>query len=251
MTAVRSLLGFERRAVPRGPATGARPAPPPSPQPAPPPRSRAKVLVLVAGIAIAAAGVTAWLLIGKPEAPAPPPTQAQAPQPPEPSAAAPVAAPTPPAAPFDPVRALDEVFQARSRDHAVTVSLERAQLRIGQDRLRFGVRSAKPGYLYVLMVGTDRSHFFLLFPNSLDRSNRIEPGRDLQLPKPQWQITAAGPPGTNHFVAIVSDRPRDFTAAGLKALEPFSEFPLEVAERLSLAHAGPSAALRRNAGLSR
>jgi serine/threonine protein kinase len=238
-TSVRNLLGFERRAMPRIPATATPPVPSPSPQPTPRRRSRAKVPVLVAGIAIAAAGVAAWLLIGTPEAPAPPPTQAQAPQPPEPSVAAPVAAPSPPAAPFDPVRALDEVFQARSRDHAVTVSLERAQLRIGQDRLRFGVRSAKPGYLYVLMVGTDRSHFFLLFPNSLDRSNRIEPGRDLQLPRPQWQITAAGPPGTNHFVAFVSDRPRDFAAAGLKDLQPFSEFPFDVAERLSLAHSGP------------
>ena len=212
---------------------------------APPPRrSRAKqFMVAAAGLALGAVGLAVWFLIREPEPPtAPPRTQAEAaPQVLEQPATAPPPAPVPPppAAPFDPIRALDEVFEARSRDHAVSVSLEKAQLRIGQDRLRFSVRSAKPGYLYVLVVGTDRSHFFLLFPNALDRSNRIEPGRDLQLPKPQWQITAAGPPGTNHFVAIVSDRPRDFTAAGLKALEPFSEFPLEVAERLSLAHRGP------------
>ena len=198
------------------------------------------MLVLIAGLAIVTAGVTAWLLIGEPEAPSPPATQAHAPQPPETLGRRPGRRRhRRPAAPFDPIRALDEVFQARSRDHAVTVSLERAQLRIGQDRLRFAVRSAKPGYLYVLMVGTDRSHFLLLFPNSLDRSNRIEPGRDLQLPKPTGRSPPAGPPGTNHFVAIVSDRPRDFAGAGLKALERFSEFPLEVAERLSLAHAGP------------
>jgi serine/threonine protein kinase len=243
--AMRNLLGFERRAFPREPGPSAPPAPPPSRPVAPPERrSRAKqVKLATAGLALGAAGLAVWFLIREPEPPtAPPRTQGEAaPKVVEQPAAAPPPAPAPsaPAAPFDPIRALDQVFEARNRDHAVSVSLEKALLRIGQDRLRFSVRSAKPGYLYVLMVGTDRSHIFLLFPNALDRSNRIEPGKDLELPKPQWQITAAGPPGTNHFVAFVSDRPRDFAAAGLKDLQPFSEFPFDVAERLSLKHAGP------------
>lgn len=241
-TAMRALLGLERRAAPRDPAaarrTDTRPAPA-SPVPAHRVQRNWLGLGVGAAILIAAVGVAAYLLMDR-QTPAPTPVaDAKAP-----AASADVGKPaaTPPrpaaSAPFDPIRALDEVFEARSRTHAVTVSIERAQLRVGQDRLRFVVRSARPGYLYVLMVGTDRSHFFLLFPNSLDRANRVEPGSDLALPRPAWQITADGPPGTNHFVAIVSDRPRDFSAAGLTALEPFSEFPLEAAERLSRAHTG-------------
>jgi serine/threonine protein kinase len=153
----------------------------------------------------------------------------------QPPAATPASAP-PPAAlpsseaqaskPFDPIQALDEVFQARNRDHAVTVSLEQAQVKIGKDRLRFSIRSSRPGYVYLMMVGTDRSQFWLLFPNAIDSDNRINAEAELALPRAKWHMVAGGPPGTNQFVAMVSDAPRDFHAAGLKDLAPYAEFPL-------------------------
>ncbi len=158
-----------------------------------------------------------------PAAPAPPPAPATAP---------------PLDRPFDPIEALDEVFQARNRDHAVTVSLEQAQVRIGKDELRFSIRSSKPGYVYVLMVGTDRSQFWLLFPNAIDGDNRIEAGKQLALPRAKWHMVASGPPGTNQFVALVSDSPRDFHGAGLRDLTPFSEFPLATISQLPPAAAG-------------
>lgn len=145
---------------------------------------------------------------------------------------------TPKDAAFDPVRALDDVFQARNRDHAVTISIDQAQVRIGVDQLMFSIRSSKPGYVYLLMVGTDRSQFWLLFPNSLDNNNRIEADQQLDLPRARWRMVASGPPGTNQFVAIVSDSPRDFQSAGLKKLEPFSEFPLATAAQLQRAASG-------------
>jgi hypothetical protein len=37
-----------------------------------------------------------------------------------------------------------------------------------------------------------------------------------------------GPAGTDHFVAIVSENPRDFSAAGLRKVDPFGEFPPDV-----------------------
>ena len=135
--------------------------------------------------------------------------------------------------PFDPVNALERVFDARDRDHPVNVVPDKPRVRIGKDRLRFRVASGKPGYVYVLMVGTDKSNFNLLFPNAVDGENRIAAGQELELPRPGWAMTAGGPKGADHFVAIVSENPRDFSAAGLKKVDPFGEFPLDVAAKLA------------------
>ena len=139
---------------------------------------------------------------------------------------------------FDPLKALDEIFEGRDRNYAVTVSTEKAQARIGKDPLRFRIRSAKTGYVYLLMVGTNRSDFFLLFPNAVDKNNRVKAGEQLDLPRPEWKMIADGPPGTDQFVAIVSDRPRDFGAAGLTIIDPFAEFPVSQASGLYRAYTG-------------
>jgi serine/threonine protein kinase len=143
------------------------------------------------------------------------------------------------AIPFDPIQVLDSIFQARNRDHAVTVSVEKAQVQIGKDRLHFSIRSSKPGYVYLLMVGTDRSQFWLLFPNAIDNDNAIAAGKQLDLPRAGWRMGAEGPAGTDQFVVMVSDSPRDFQGAGLKDRNPFAEFPLTEAARLQRAHGGP------------
>ena len=141
---------------------------------------------------------------------------------------------------FDPLKALDEIFEGRDRNYAVTVSAEKAQARISKDPLRFRIRSAKTGYVYLLMVGTNRSDFFLLFPNAVDKNNRVKAGEQLDLPRPEWKMIADGPPGTDHFIAIVSDHPRDFGAAGLTIIDPFAEFPLSRASQLYRAYTGPA-----------
>ncbi|MBI4740002.1 MAG: protein kinase [Betaproteobacteria bacterium] len=128
---------------------------------------------------------------------------------------------------FDATGALDRVFGRRNLDHPVTVTLDQSAVKIGRDKLRFRVSSPKAGYLYILMVGTDRSRFNLLFPNAIDRNNRVSAGKELGLPRAGWAMTAGGPAGTNHFVAIVSENPRDFSAAGLVSVDPFGEFPPE------------------------
>ena len=139
---------------------------------------------------------------------------------------APEALKLPIAVQIDPIQSLEQIFQSRNRDHAVSVSLEKPQVRIGKDRLQFSVSSSKPGYVYVLMVGTDRSQFWLLFPNSIDKNNSIAAGKRLALPRSNWRMDAAGPPGTDQFVVIVSESPRDFSDAGIKPSEPFAEFPI-------------------------
>ncbi|HMW62846.1 protein kinase [Accumulibacter sp.] len=134
---------------------------------------------------------------------------------------------------FDPVDMLEEIHRQRDVEHLVTVLPEKAKVRIGQDKLRFRVTSLKPGYLYILMVGTDRSHFNLLFPNAIDADNAIAGDGELNLPRSGWAMTAAGPAGTNRFVAFVSENRRDFTAAGLKKIDPFAEFPLKQAAKIA------------------
>jgi serine/threonine protein kinase len=142
------------------------------------------------------------------------------------AAAPPVAENARPARPLDPLDALDRLFQARNRDHAVSVALENSRVRIGKDRLKFSLRSSKPGYVYILMVGSDRSQFWLLFPNDIDRNNAIAAAKPLNLPRSGWLMDAAGPPGIDYFLAIVSESPRDFSEAGLRPHSPFAEFSL-------------------------
>ena len=174
--------------------------------------------------------------------------------PPSPSSAAapkPVVAapappkPAPPAAvapkPFDPMDALERVFAGRDRDSPVTVVADKPRIRIGKERLRFRATSAKPGYLYVLMVGTDRTHLNLIFPNAIDSANAIKAGQELDLPRAGWAMTAAGPRGTNHFVALVSENPRDFSAAGLRKVDPFAEFALDAAAAVAASPEGAAA----------
>ena len=132
-----------------------------------------------------------------------------------------------PAPPFDPVQILDEVFRGRNHEHSVLVSIDNAHVRIGKDRFGFSIRSSKPGYVYILMVGTNRSDFYRLFPNAIDSDNRIPADSPLNLPRKGWHMIAQGPPGIDHFVAIVSDQPRDFGKAGLKQRDLFAEFSLD------------------------
>ena len=126
---------------------------------------------------------------------------------------------------LDPIDVLDHIFQASNREHAVTVTVHQPQVVNGKDHLQFAVRSSKPGYVYLLMVGTERSQFWLLFPNELDRNNHIGADSTLELPRPSWRMTATGPSGVDHLLAMVSDAPRDFSPAGLTANPPFAEFP--------------------------
>jgi serine/threonine protein kinase len=143
------------------------------------------------------------------------------------------------AKPFDPTRVLDEIFDARDRDHAVTVSVKKAQVRINEDPLHFQIRSTKAGYVYLLMIGTNHSDFFLLFPNLIDGDNYIEANERFELPRPEWKMLAMGPAGTNHFVVIVSSQPRDFSHAGLQVTDPFAEFPHQQVSELYRTYTGP------------
>lgn len=148
------------------------------------------------------------------------PTQAIVPGP-VPGAALPT--PSPPATPID---VLSQIAAGSDSAHAVSVDVSAPRVRIGVDLLRFTLSSPCAGYVYVLMVGSDRRQFWLLFPNDIDKDNRVAAGATIELPRPGWRMTAAGPPDNDQLLAIVSETPRDFSAAGLKPNPPFSEFRL-------------------------
>jgi serine/threonine protein kinase len=109
----------------------------------------------------------------------------------------------------------------------VSVSLERRRLKIDRDALQFKVKASEPGYLYLLMSGTRGNDLYLLFPNTADRANRLKAGVEMSLPRKGWEMVFEGPPGTDHFIAIVSPHERDFGELGLRAAEPFREFAPE------------------------
>jgi len=140
--------------------------------------------------------------------------------------------------PLDPVRALEVIFNARNRDHAVNVSIEKAQVIINKGQLHFKIRSAKPGYVYILAVGTNNLDFMLFFPNAKDQNNRIAANQQIELPRKEWEMIAGGPPGTNHFIAIVSDEPRDFRSIGLQANGIFSTFSSDRTNELYRSYKG-------------
>jgi hypothetical protein len=135
----------------------------------------------------------------------------------EPTPAPPVlAAAAPLGEPFSVLAALREILAGADPALSVQATADKSTLVIDRDRLRFRVQSSVSGHLYVFTGGTDKSHFYLLFPNKLDRNNRIEAERELVIPRPGWHMTASGPPGTNQVVFMVSRSPRDMGGTGLK-----------------------------------
>lgn len=194
-----------------------------------PPKKRSSTALIAVGIAaLALAGGGAYVLTQKSEpatantaaAPAPSAT-------PEPSTATTTAAaPTPPPAPrrFDALEQFDAVIAAQTPGRSVTAKAVKDALRIGKDNLAFTVTADHSGYLSVLLLGPDGS-LIQLFPNKQATSNRIAAGQPLKLPGASWPLEAAEPAGVEHFLVIVSDRPRDYSGLSTEYDDMFLKLP--------------------------
>lgn len=191
----------------------------------------------IGAVVLGAAGLFAYIKLGHRPAPTTAPTTAIAPAAP---AREPASAPAPAAA-FDPVAALDAIVAGANPARWVDVEVPDKHLQIGHDKFSFAIRSSHAGHVYIYTVGTQGNDFHLLFPNARDRNNRMAAGEVLRLPRASWPIKAFGPPGTDHFVVMVSDAPRDFSAAGLADENPFAVFPVAQAARLQAAYTGKTA----------
>lgn len=221
---------------------------------------KSKTVIALASVAVAAvvAGGGWWWLQGRTPVgdvssnnsggsgkqsttPTPPPTPevkvAEAPPAPPP---APPAPPPPPPAPRTPTDSLQSLAAGAAAGFDVSAAPKKAEVAIGKDRLAFEVRSKREGFVYVFLLSSG-GEMFLLFPNLLDKYNKITAGGTLSLPRASWPMDAGGPAGTDQFAVLVSEHERDFSAAGVQNDGVFPVFPLPVLAALEATRGnGPS-----------
>jgi hypothetical protein len=154
---------------------------------------------------------------------------APAPQPPV-TSATPIALPAPEKIPpQEPLLAslatLKDIEQQRNPKRMVDVKVSKPVMKIGKDSLDLSIKSSHDGYIYMILLGSDAKSFYVLYPNGLDKNNAIKAGQTVRIPKPDWEVKAAGPEGINNLLVMVSDSPRKLntlTIAKPTAAEPFT-----------------------------
>ena len=234
-------------------------APPPAPAPSSGGGKSSKAAVAIASIAVlaAAAGGGWWWMQGRggsdnaadsgarqatttttaTATPAPPPDTKVAEAPPAPPSPPP---PPPPPAPRTPTESIQSLAAGAAPGFDVTAAPKKQEVAIGKDRLAFEVRSKREGFVYVFLLSSG-GEMFLLFPNLLDKYNKINANSALSLPRASWPMDAGGPAGTNQFAVLVSEHERDFSAAGVQNDGVFPVFPLPVLAALEATRGtGPS-----------
>lgn len=128
------------------------------------------------------------------------------------------------------VAAMRDLYDQRDRRYTVDAQSSRQQLKIGKDPVELTVTSSRAGYLYVVLLGSDETSFYLLFPNGLDKDNRIAAHVPTRLPRPNWQVQASGPAGTDQLLVMVTEQPRDLTALALAAADASAPFTYTAAD---------------------
>jgi hypothetical protein len=150
-------------------------------------------------------------------------------------------APTPAIATPEPMLAslatLTDIVQQRDPRIVLDVKLSKPVLRIGKDALDLSIKSSHDGYIYLVLLGSDRKSFYVLYPNGLDKDNRIKAGQTRKLPRPDWQLEAAGPPGIDHLLVMVASSPRQIDRLAMtapSATNPFTFALNEIGGRAAL-----------------
>ena len=231
---------------------GSRKAPPPAPAPGGASTGgKGKAVAALASVAVVAAiaGGGWWWYQGRAGKTdvgtiPPPPIDAkvdtkvaQTPTPPPP---APPPPPPAPAAPRTPVESLQSLAAGAAAGFEVTAVAKKPEVNIGKDKLAFEIRSKRDGFVYVFLLSSG-GEMFLLFPNLLDKYNKINANSALALPRASWPMDAGGPAGTNQFAVLVSEHERDFSASGVQNDGVFPQFPLPVLSALEATRgAGPT-----------
>jgi hypothetical protein len=128
---------------------------------------------------------------------------------------------------------LEDIYQQRDPRRVVEVKAP-ASVRIGRDPFAFTLKSSHDGYLYVLMLGSDKKSFYLLFPNKLDADNRIVAGKPYEFPRREWRAMPAGPAGADKLLFVVSQSPRVLDRIGLEAAGDYMYAPTDFLSRRKL-----------------
>jgi len=137
--------------------------------------------------------------------------------PPEPPAPPPIAS----------LATIKDVFAQRDPRFEVKANPAQTKIAIGKDGLKLTVQSKRDGYLYVVLLGSDRESFYLLYPNGFDAKNKIKANKPMVLPTAGWTVKAGGPAGKDEVLVLVSDSPRDLKALSLS--EPTAAAPFTYA----------------------
>jgi Domain of unknown function (DUF4384) len=122
---------------------------------------------------------------------------------------------------------LKDIEQQRNPRRVVSVRVQKPSLKIGRDSLGLDIKSSHDGHVYLILLGSDAKSFYVLYPNGLDKDNAIKAGQTMRIPKPHWEVKAAGPVGTNHLLVMVADSPRRLS--GLTMSEPTANEPFTYA----------------------
>ena len=137
--------------------------------------------------------------------------------PPEPAVATPIAS----------LATIKDVFAQRDPRFEVKATPAQPRIAIGKEGLKLTVQAKRDGYLYVVLLGSDRESFYLLYPNAYDTNNKIRGNKPMTLPTPGWSVKAGGPAGRDDVLVLVSESPRDLKALSLS--EPTSAAPFTYA----------------------
>lgn len=140
-------------------------------------------------------------------------------------------------APVGAIAALNDIYAQRDTLRTVTVKMPKDTLRINQDMFNMTITSSHAGYVYVLLLGSDETSFYMLFPNALDKTNKIEVNKPMKLPRPHWGVNASGPAGTDQLMVIVTETARDLSvlpSGTTNADNPFILTPADIGGRRQL-----------------
>jgi serine/threonine protein kinase len=153
-------------------------------------------------------------------------------------AAAPVISAAPsvvPATVTSPAALFESIQSAAAAEWKVNATVRSATVKIAnKEKLEFSIQSAAEGFVYVYLLSSG-GELLQLFPNQLDKRNRIKANETLKLPRASWPMEAGGPPGTNRFVSVVSAAERDFSASGLVNDGVFGRFSFDAITALERA----------------
>jgi hypothetical protein len=119
------------------------------------------------------------------------------------------------------------VFSQRDPRFEIKAIPAQTKIAIGQEGLKLTVQSKRDGYLYVVLLGSDRESFYLLYPNGHDADNKIRANKSITLPTPGWSVKAGGPAGKDEVLVLVSATPRDLKTLSIS--EPSSAAPFTYA----------------------
>ena len=134
---------------------------------------------------------------------------------------------------------LKDIEQQRNPKRLVEVQVSKPTLKIGKDSLDLSIKSSHDGYLYLILLGSDSKSFYVLYPNGLDKNNQVKAGQTVRIPRPDWEVKAAGPVGTNNLLVMVSDSPRKLNTLTMSeptAAEPFTYALNDIGGRSALIH---------------